>query len=159
MIHYAVDRAVQKMGEYDQAEAYTSETIVNTIYIDNSKISNIETKVESGMMFRMVKGKRMGKSSVSLNGPDAVSNCLDMAESVLRYSPENEDMKGYAQPAQARIAAPDVWDKRVEEVTPDDLRDIAREIIDNCRVNIPRAQLRISTRAAQPSQRKERAAG
>ena len=145
MIHYAVDRAVQKMGEYDQAEAYTSETIVNTIYIDNSKISNIETKVESGMMFRMVKGKRMGKSSVSLNGPDAVSNCLDMAESVLRYSPENEDMKGYAQPAQARIAAPDVWDKRVEEVTPDDLRDIAREIIDNCRVNIPRAQLRIST--------------
>lgn len=145
MIGYAADKAVQRMDSYDQAEVYTSETVVNTIYIDNSMISNIETKTESGMMFRMVKDRRMGKSSVSLNGPDAVDECLRMAESVLKYSPENGDFKGYAQPAQARIAAPDVWDRKVEDITPEGLREIAREIIDNCRVNIPRAQLRIST--------------
>lgn len=142
---HILDKAVSAMNAYDQAEVYVSETSVNTIYIDDSKISNIETKTESGMMFRMAKDGRIGKSSVSLNSENSVDNCMNMAESVLKFSPVNEAFKGYAMPAKAKIAAPNVWDKNVENISPEDLREIAKEIIGNCRVNIPRAQIRVST--------------
>jgi TldD protein len=141
---YPDDRAIQALKRYDQAETYVSETIVNTVYIDDSKISNIETKTESGMMFRMAKDGKMGKSSVSLNSPGSVDDCLRMAETVLKYSPVNNVFQGYAQPSQAKISAPDVWDKKVENITPDELRELAKTLIGSCRVNIPRAQIRVS---------------
>ena len=144
MTVYPDDRAIQALKRYDQAEAYVSETVVNTVYIDDSKISNIETKTESGMMFRMAKDGKMGKSSVSLNAPGAVEDCLRMADTVLRYSPANSVFQGYAQPSQARISAPDVWDRRVEDITPDELRELAKALIGSCRVSIPRAQIRVS---------------
>ncbi|MBR4503583.1 MAG: TldD/PmbA family protein [Candidatus Methanomethylophilaceae archaeon] len=141
---YPDDMAVQAMKKYDQAEVYVSRAVVNTVYIDNSQISNIETKTDEGMMFRMSEGRRLGKSSVSLNSPDAVGSCLEMADSVLRHSPENAAFKGYAQPGRAKIASPDIWDKKVENITPEELRELAKSVIENCRVNIPRAQIRVS---------------
>ncbi|MBP5203901.1 MAG: TldD/PmbA family protein, partial [Candidatus Methanomethylophilaceae archaeon] len=141
---YPDDRAIQALKRYDQAEAYVSETVVRTVYIDGSRISNVETKVDSGMMFRMIDGSRMGKSSVSLNSEGAVQDCLDMAESVLSRSPEGKSLNGYALPAGPKIPAPDVWDRRVEDASAEDLRELARQVIDNCRVDIPRAQIRIS---------------
>jgi len=145
MIHNAVDRAMQRASSYDQSEAYASITTVHTIYIDNSRISNIETKVDTGMMFRMSKDGKLGKASVSLNGEGSVDNCLRMADTVLGFSPVDDEFKGYAQPGQARIGMPDVWDDRVDSITPDDLREIAKTLIGECRVNIPRAQIRLSS--------------
>ena len=145
MIHNAVDRAMQRASSYDQSEAYASITTVHTIYIDNSRISNIETKVDTGMMFRMSKDGKLGKASVSLNDEGSVDNCLRMADTVLGFSPVDDEFKGYAQPGQARIGMPDVWDDRVDSITPDDLREIAKTLIGECRVNIPRAQIRLSS--------------
>lgn len=145
MIDSIADRVMQSLSKYKQAEVYASEAVVHTVYIDDSKISNIETKVERGLMTRMAEGGRQGKASVSLNRDSSADECIRMAESVLRYSPENPEFKGYAVPGKARISAPDVWDPRVENITPDVLREIAKVLIDNCRVNIPRAQVRVST--------------
>ena len=145
MIHSVADRAMQSLSKYDQAEVYVSKNVVKTVYIDDSKISNIETKTDSGMMIRMAEGGRTGKASVSLNRDSAPGDCLRMAESVLKYSPVDGDFKGYAQPAEPFIAMPDVWDPNVVKATPDDLRELAKQVIDSCSVNIPRAQIRIST--------------
>ncbi len=141
---YPDDRAIQALKRYDQAEVYVSETVVRTVYIDGSRISNVETKVDSGMMFRMIDGGRTGKSSVSLNSEGAVQDCLSMADAVLSRSPESKSLNDYAYPAQARNPAPDVWDRRVENASAEDLRELARQVIDNCRVDIPRAQIRLS---------------
>ena len=65
---FTAEKAIQKLKDYDQAEVYVSDTTVHTIYIDNSRISNIESKRDVGMMFRMTDGGRMGKASVTLNG-------------------------------------------------------------------------------------------
>lgn len=145
MIHSLADRTMQSLSRYEQAEVYVSDSTIHTVYIDDSRISNIETKVDSGMMVRMAENGRLGKASVSLNRESSPDDCIRMAESVLRYSPEDPGFGGYAQPAQARIAAPDVWDRRVEDITPEDLREIAKSLIDNCDVSIPRAQIRVST--------------
>lgn len=142
---YITEKAMQALKKYDQAEVYVSETVVNTVYIDNSKISNVETKTDKGMMFRMTKDGRMGKASVTLNGPGAEEDCLSMADSVLQFSPVNHDMNPYVFPRSAKISVPDVFDRKVAEITPDVLRELAKGVIDNCSVNIPRAQIRVST--------------
>lgn len=139
-----VESALRSVEGYGQAEAYGSEEVVHTVYVDGTRISNIETKRESGLMVRMVDGGRQGKSSVTLSGPNSVSECVRMAEAVIRHSPEGPAVR-YADPGSARISDPGVWDRRVEEVTPDDLRELARRLIDACDVDIPRAQIRVST--------------
>ena len=147
---FTAEKAIQSLKKYDQAEVYVSDTTVHTIYIDNSQISNIESKRDTGMMFRMTQDGRMGKASVTLNGPDSEADCLEMADTVLRFSPKSEKVSPYAQPEQARISAPDVIDKKVIEITPEDLREIAKRVIDSsaeCKgvpVKIPRAQIRLA---------------
>ena len=142
---FYAEKAMEVARGYGQSEVYVSEAVINTVYIDDSKISNIETKLDSGLMIRIADGGRQGKASVTLNGEQSVGECMSMAESVLRYSPESTEFKGYAQPGQARISLPDVWDRKVENVTPEDLREMAKVLIDSCPVNIPRAQIRVST--------------
>ena len=142
---FYAEKAMEVARGYGQSEVYVSEAVINTVYIDDSKISNIETKLDSGLMIRIADGGRQGKASVTLNGEQSVKECMSMAESVLRYSPESTEFKGYAQPGQARIPLPDVWDRKVENVTPEDLREMAKVLIDSCPVNIPRAQIRVST--------------
>ena len=144
-IGYYAEKAMEAAREYGQSEVYVSEAVINTVYIDDSKISNIETKLDSGLMIRIADGGRQGKASVTLDDDSSVQQCMSMAESVLRFSPESTEFKGYAQPGSAKISAPDVWDRRVEDITPDVLREMARALIDACPVNIPRAQIRVST--------------
>ena len=48
-------KAMYALKDYGQAEVYVSKTRVHTVYIDNSRISNIETKDDTGMMFRMIR--------------------------------------------------------------------------------------------------------
>lgn len=144
-LEFNVEKALRAADGYAQAEAYASEAVIHTVYIDGTRISNIETKRESGLMVRIADDGRQGKASVVLSGDMSVPECVRMAETVLRYSPQGKETQTYAQPGQAKIAAPDVWDRRVEDVTPEQLRDIARRLIDSCGVDIPRAQIRVST--------------
>ncbi len=139
-----VEAALRAVERYGQAEAYGSENVIHTVYIDGTRISNIETKRESGLMVRIADGGRQGKASVNLGGDVSVPECVRMAETVLRFSPEGEKL-GFAQPASAKGPSPDVWDKSVEDVTPENLREIAKGLIDLCDVDIPRAQIRVST--------------
>ncbi len=139
-----VESALRAVDGYGQAEVYGSEEVVHTVYVDGTRISNIETKRESGLMVRMADGGRQGKSSVTLSGQNSVGECVRMAEAVIRHSPEGPAVR-YADPGSARISDPGVWDRRVEDVTPDDLRELARRLIDSCDADIPRAQIRVST--------------
>lgn len=147
---HIIDKAVQALKEYEQSEVFVSETDVHTVYVDNSEISNIESKKDTGMMFRMVQDGRTGKASVTLGSEAEVPECIAMAESVLRYSPVSDNLNGFALPSQAKISRPDVFDRGVENVTPDDLRDLAARLIgavsdfDRGEVKIPRAQIRVA---------------
>ena len=143
-IAYDCERALQAVRGHEQAEVYVSEAVVSTVYIDDSKISNIETKTESGMMVRMADAGRQGKASVTLGGPGSVDECVSMAETVLRFAPEDPGFGGFAVPGKARISSPDIVDRNVADITPEDLREIARAVIGSCSVNIPRAQIRVS---------------
>ncbi len=92
-IDYYAERVMQAAREYEQSKAYVSEAVINTVYIDDLKISNIETKTE--LMVCIADGGRQGKASVTLNGEYSVAECMSMAKVVLRHSPESADFKGY----------------------------------------------------------------
>ena len=67
-IGYYAEKAMEAARGYGQSEVYVSEAVINTVYIDDSKISNIETKLDAGLMVRVADGGRQGKASVTLNG-------------------------------------------------------------------------------------------
>lgn len=150
MTGYIAEKALRALKKYDQSEVYVSDTEIHTVYIDNSQISNIETKRDFGMMFRMTDNGRQGKASVTLCGKDAEENCLETADAILSFSPKSDKINPYAMPEQAKIPMPDVFDKKVAGITPEDLREIAKRIIGASEthkgvpVKIPRAQIRLS---------------
>lgn len=144
MIHNAVDRALGSVNGYEQAEAFASDVTVHTVYIDGTRISNIETKRESGLMVRIADKGRQGKASVVLSSDDSVPECVRMAETVLRFSPAGPE-RSFTVPSNPRISQPDVWDSKVSDISSDDLRGLAKRLIDSCDVDIPRAQIRFST--------------
>lgn len=57
-LQFYTEKALRSVEGYGQAEAYASESVIHTVYIDGSRISNIETKRESGMMVRIADGGR-----------------------------------------------------------------------------------------------------
>ena len=67
-----VESALRALEGYGQAEAYGLESVIRTVYVDGTRISNIETKRESGLMVRMADGGRQGKSSVTIGGDSSV---------------------------------------------------------------------------------------
>ena len=150
MINIA-DDALSALKKYEQAEVFVSEARIHTVYIDNSAISNVETKTDSGMMFRMIDKGRIAKASVTLNSPDSAAECIRMADSLIPFSPVNDKLEPLAQPGQAVIQRPDVFDRKADEVDSDGLREMGRRLIDACsswngtQVKIPRALIRVST--------------
>ena len=79
-IGYYAEKAMEAAREYGQSEVYVSEAVINTVYIDDSKISNIETKLDSGLMIRIADGGRQGKASVTLHSDSSVQQCMSVGE-------------------------------------------------------------------------------
>ena len=140
------DEALKFGNRFDDSEVYVVKTISNTVYIDSTKISNIETKIDSGLSFRMAKDHKLGKASVTLNGKSTVKECVDMAERIASFSPSNSGFKGYVMPAKAKIKTSGIWDKKVENITPGQMTEIVGTIIDNVATDVVLGGLlRVST--------------
>ena len=140
-----MDRAMSLGKKYDAAEAFIIKTVTNAVYIDGSKVSNVETKTDMGISFRLYADGKIGKASVTLNSDDDVDLCAKMAAEVARYSPPTKDFKGYPMPEVKRVSPKGMWDDKIENISPEDLTYIAQSIIDFCDTEIPRGLLRVST--------------
>ena len=140
-----MDRAINLGKKYDAAEAFIIKTVTNAVYIDGSKVSNVETKTDMGVSFRIYTDGKVGKASVTLNSDDDVDSCAKMAEEVARYSPATKDFKGYPMPEVKRVSPKGMWDDKIENITPEELTYIAQSVIDFCDTDIPRGLLRVST--------------
>ncbi|MCL1904706.1 MAG: TldD/PmbA family protein [Methanomassiliicoccaceae archaeon] len=129
----------------DHAESYVVRTVTHSAYIDGSRISNIETKIDSGISIRVAKDNRLGRACATLSDPGSVRKCADSAISLSSFSPKNNGFKGYPMPSAAKIKVNGVFDKKVENITDAELKDILSSIIGSCGSEIPRGLLRFST--------------
>lgn len=143
-MHTISEKALSSLKGYDQAEVYSVRSTINAVYIDGSKISNAETKTDVGMSIRASKGNRMGRASVTLDSPKSVDECIRMVGDVSRNSPECSEFNGYPMPADRKVTVKGIFDNKIKNIQPSDLRDIAQAAIDSCDTDIPRGLLRVS---------------
>jgi len=142
MIQSLAEAAIK--GRKYEAEAFVMRTVTNAIYIDGSKISNAETKTDIGMSFRLSKGNRQGRASLTVSDEKDVRDCVAMAEQVAKFSPPVKDFKGYPQPRNKNITPKKMLDKRIENIDTQELMEIAVSVVDACDADIPRGLLRVS---------------
>ncbi|MFA7149988.1 MAG: TldD/PmbA family protein [Candidatus Methanomethylophilaceae archaeon] len=140
------DEALRYGKKFDDSEVYVVRTFSNTVYVESTKISNVETKTDSGLSFRMAKDHKLGKASVTLNGKSTVAGCVDMAERIASFSPSNSGFKGYVMPSRAKISTSGIWDKKVENITHEQMIEIVKSIADNVEKDVVLGGLlRVST--------------
>jgi len=128
----------------NDAEVYIISSEINAVYVDGSKISNVETKTDRGMSVRIADNNKLGKASVTL-GDSGPEDCVKMALQASRYSPPNNDFKGFAHPSKKTLTPKGIIDKRIENIEPEELMEIVSGIVDACETDIPRGLLRVST--------------
>lgn len=145
MLNNAVEIALREAKRFDAAEVYVVKAKINAVYIDGSKVSNVETKTDMGMCFRLSKGNKLGRSSVTLNDMKNVKECIFMAEQVAEFSPPSKEFKGYPEPQSKTLSPKGIWDKKIENVTSEEMMEIASSIIGACDTDIPRGLLRVAS--------------
>ncbi|MCL1984114.1 MAG: TldD/PmbA family protein [Methanomassiliicoccaceae archaeon] len=129
----------------DHAESYVVRTVTHSAYIDGSRISNIETKIDSGISVRVSKNGRLGRSCATLNDTDSAEKCVNSAISLSSFSPKNNGFRGYPVPSPPKIKVNGIFDRRIEDITDAELKDILSAVIGSCGSEIPRGLLRLST--------------
>ena len=124
-------------------EVYVVKANINSVYVDGSKISNVETKTDMGMSVRISDNGKLGKASVTI-GDSKPSDCVKMAEDASKYSPKNDEFQGFVMPAQKKVTVKGSVDKKIESIQPEELMEIANGIVKACNTGIPRGMLRVS---------------
>jgi len=134
--------ALRHAKKADHAESYVIESVTHAAYIDGGRISNIETKIDSGISVRVSVKNKLGRASVTLDD-NAAERCVAAAMRVASFSPKNSGFKGYPMPSVSSVKV-NIFDKKIENVTAADLKDIMGSVISSCRSEIPRGLLRLS---------------
>lgn len=140
----ANSQALKAMRGMDQAEAFSVRSRTVAVYIDDSKVSNVETKDDAGMALRLIKDRRMGSASSSLK-PSAPRNCAERAIRAANLSPADRRLRGFSAPTASSTVSPMVVDERLLDHSADRLVDLVEAIIACTDVDIPRGLLRAAT--------------
>lgn len=143
-IHDIAADALRHAKEMEHAECYVIESLTHSAYIDGSRISNVETKIDSGMSVRVAKNNKLGRACVTLNNKDPTEKCVRSAIRVSSFSPKNNMFKGYPLPSRPSVKA-DVFDKKINDIDEKELKSILSSVIGACKAEIPRGSVRLST--------------
>jgi predicted Zn-dependent protease len=128
----------------DHAETYVVRSVTHSAYIDGGKISNIESKIDSGMSVRVALNNKLGRACATLSDKDSAASCVKTAMRTSSFSPENNGFKGYPVPSEPSVKVDGIFDKRIENAADGELKDILSSVIGACRSEIPRGQLRLA---------------
>ncbi|MCL2785860.1 MAG: TldD/PmbA family protein [Methanomassiliicoccaceae archaeon] len=129
----------------DHAESYVIMSVTRSAYIDGSRISNIETKTDAGISVRVASGNRLGRACATLNDTSSAGRCAETAVKVSSFSPKNDGFKGYPMPSRPAVSVKDIFDKKIDNITDRELKDLLSAVIGACGCEIPRGILRLSS--------------
>ncbi|MCL2607780.1 MAG: metallopeptidase TldD-related protein [Methanomassiliicoccaceae archaeon] len=141
-LHDIAAASLKYAKEADHAEVYTIKSFTRCAYIDGSRISNIETKTDSGMCVRVSSDNRPGRACATLSGKDSAENCVNSALRISAFSPKSA-FRGFPLPSKPSVKV-NVVDRKIENVTDSELKDLLSSVIGSCRSEIPRGSLRLS---------------
>jgi predicted Zn-dependent protease len=136
--------ALRHAKRMEHAESYVVRSLTHSAYIDGSRISNIETKMDSGICVRVANGNRLGRACITLGTAEDGEKCVNSAIRVSSFSPKDDRFRGYPLPSKPLMNVDGIFDKRIGDISSAELKDILSSVIGSCRAEIPRGSLRLS---------------
>ena len=146
-----VDRALSgALSEgVDQAEAYTVKSRTISLYVEDSRVKNLEEKVDLGLAVRVADGPRLGEASSTIGSMDHVGACTSSAIKAARVSAPDPYFIGFAVGGDPTGTKPKVWDEDVASLDPETLSSKGMEIVQTCIANgdvkVPRGMIRAAS--------------
>jgi PmbA protein len=128
-----------------EAEAYSAQATVVTVYIDDSAIKCIETRKDAGLGMRVIKDSRVGSSTSKVADDSDVVRCVETALSASALSPKDPVFRHFPYPARSnvKIKGPD---PEIVELESEDLVGLVKGVVSTAikgkKVKIPNGVFR-----------------
>jgi PmbA protein len=133
----------------DQAEVFTVKSRTLSLYVEDSKVKNLEEKLDAGISVKVADGKKLGEASSTIASPEQVEMCTDSAIKAARVSEPDSFFQGFGLGGEAVISKPQVWDEDVACIDAQTLSSKGMEIVDACigigDVKVPRGLIRTAS--------------
>lgn len=147
MVEKALRKALSEGTE--QAEVFTVKSRTLSLYVEDSKVKNLEEKLDLGISVKVADGKKLGEASSTIASPEQVDVCTDSAIKAARVSEPDSFFQGFGLGGEAVISRPHVWDEEVATLDAQRLSSKGVEIVDACigvgDVKIPRGLIRTAS--------------
>jgi PmbA protein len=143
-----IDKALfhaQSQGA-DQAEAFTTRSRTLSLYVEDSKVKNLEEKLDVGLAIRVIHGRRIGEASSTVSSLDDIVGCSSSAIKAARVSEPDAHFHGFSVGGKSTISEPPVWDEEVAFLDTEALSSKGVEIVEACiaheGIKVPRGMIR-----------------
>ena len=147
MVDRVLSRALSHGAE--QAEVFTIKSRTLSLYVEDSKVKNLEEKFDVGISVKVADGKKLGEASSTIASPEQVDACTDSAVKAARVSEPDSFFQGFGLGGEPMISKPLVWNEAVAHLDADKLSLKGAEIVDACKgvgdVKIPRGLIRTAS--------------
>lgn len=133
----------------DQAETFTTRSRTLSLYVEDSKVKNLEEKLDVGLAIRVIDGQRIGEASSTVSSLDDIVGCSSSAIKAARVSEPDAHFKGFSVGGKSTISEPPVWDEEVAFLDTEALSSKGVEIVEACiahgDIKVPRGMIRAAS--------------
>ena len=138
------DRALKACGDASQAEVFAASGRTVSVYLDDSRIKNIEEKKDMGLSVRVLKGRRVGQASSTCATVEDAERCARAASRLTDLAPASKSFDRLPSPSKATLS-PNNWDPLVAELDGSTLGELASTVAGAAEargVKVPRGMIR-----------------
>jgi PmbA protein len=130
----------------EQTEAFAVGSRTLSLYVEDSRVKNLEEKTDRGVAIRVAIGSRLGEASTTLGPIERLEECARSATRAARISPPDPYFTGLPVGGDGYFPTPDIWDEEVANLGPEELSSRGMEIVNACldsgEFKIPRGMIR-----------------
>jgi len=140
------EAVLRQLKDVEEAESYAVKSRTLAVYVDGSKVKNVETKEDAGIAVRVINGSRLGAASSALSDEASLSACAESALHLASLSPVDPKLRGFSIPSSMKIPKPPVIDPAIVNLEASELAELAEMVVSSASpAAVPRGLLRVST--------------
>jgi PmbA protein len=130
-----------------EVEAFSTRSRTISVYLDDDKVKNVEEKQDQGLAIRVIKAKKIGQSSTTINSIRDAERCAIDAVKMASVSGPDPVFKGFPSGSRGN-QVPNNYDKDLAMMSVSELAEMAVEIvasaIEDGSVKVPNGVIRAS---------------
>ena len=111
-----------------EAEAYSAQATVISVYVDDSAIKSVETRKDSGLAMRVINNGRVGSATSKIADETDVRQCVATALDAASLSPKDPIFKHFPYPTKSSVK-PKGPDPEIVELESEDLVGLVKDVV------------------------------